>query len=98
MRRRDPLNVYGASKLAGEQAIAAVGRRALTLRTSWVYGLRGQNFLLTMQRLAARARRASHRRRPDGVPNWTRALAGATAIADSARRRGPRASAPASTT
>jgi dTDP-4-dehydrorhamnose reductase len=48
-----PQNVYGASKLEGERAIAAVGAHALVLRTSWVYGLRGRNFLLTIRRLAA---------------------------------------------
>ena len=48
-----PLNVYGATKLEGEQAIAATGGHALVLRTSWVYGLRGRNFLLTVRRLAA---------------------------------------------
>jgi len=47
-----PLNVYGASKLAGERAIAAAGGRWLVLRTSWVYGANGSNFLLTMRRLA----------------------------------------------
>ena len=45
----DPQNVYGASKRAGEQAIAASGAVALVFRTSWVYGLRGRNFLLTIE-------------------------------------------------
>ena len=47
----NPLGVYGQSKLAGEQAIAAVGGQYLVLRTSWVYSSHGKNFLLTMQRL-----------------------------------------------
>jgi dTDP-4-dehydrorhamnose reductase len=47
-----PLNVYGASKLAGEQAIQEVGGKFLIFRTSWVYGPHGKNFLLTMLRLA----------------------------------------------
>jgi dTDP-4-dehydrorhamnose reductase len=47
-----PLSVYGRSKLDGEQAIASSGCAHLVFRTSWVYGERGGNFLLTMQRLA----------------------------------------------
>ncbi len=73
-----PLNVYGASKLAGEQAIATVGGHALVLRTSWVYGLRGRNFLLTIRRLAAERDELRIVADQIGVPNWCRALAEAT--------------------
>lgn len=48
-----PLNAYGRSKLAGEQAIAAAGGDWLVFRTSWVYAARGKNFLRTMLRLAS---------------------------------------------
>ncbi len=47
-----PKSVYGRSKLAGEQALAAAGCDYLLLRTAWVYGARGRNFLLTMLRVA----------------------------------------------
>jgi dTDP-4-dehydrorhamnose reductase len=73
-----PLNVYGATKLEGEHAVAAVGAHALVFRTSWVYGLRGKNFLLTVRRLAAERDELSIVADQIGVPNWSRALAEAT--------------------
>ncbi len=74
-----PLNVYGRSKLEGERAIAAVGGAHLILRTSWVYGMRGQNFLLTMRRLARERDEISIVADQIGVPNWSRGLARITA-------------------
>jgi len=75
-----PLNVYGESKLAGEHAVEAAGAISLTLRTSWVYSRHGQNFMTTMQRLAAGRDELRVVADQTGVPNWTRALAQATAM------------------
>jgi dTDP-4-dehydrorhamnose reductase len=71
----NPQNVYGASKLAGEKAIAQVGGASLVFRTSWVYGRRGKNFLLTMLRLAAE--KPSLRIVGDqiGAPTWSKTIA-----------------------
>lgn len=73
-----PLSVYGASKLEGEQRIDASGAQALVFRTSWVYGLRGANFLVTIKRLAAERDELRIVDDQVGVPNWSRALARAT--------------------
>jgi dTDP-4-dehydrorhamnose reductase len=74
-----PLNVYGASKLEGERAIEASGATALVLRTSWVYGLTGKNFFLTIRRLARERDELRVVADQAGTPNWSRELARATA-------------------
>jgi dTDP-4-dehydrorhamnose reductase len=74
----NPLSVYGASKLAGEQAIAEVGARHLIFRTSWVYGPHGKNFLLTMLRLGRERDRLTIVDDQTGAPTTSRALADAT--------------------
>ena len=74
----NPLNVYGASKLAGEEAIQQVGGRYLIFRTSWVYGPHGNNFLLTMLRLAKERDRLDIVDDQFGAPTSSIALADAT--------------------
>ena len=74
-----PLSVYGATKLEGERRVAASGADALVFRTSWVYGMRGRNFLLTIRRLAAERDELRIVADQTGVPNWCRVLAQATA-------------------
>ncbi len=74
-----PLSSYGRSKLAGEQAIAAVGVPHIILRTSWVYGLTGKNFLLTMLRLAQTRDELGIVNDQFGAPTWSHTLAEATA-------------------
>jgi len=74
-----PLGVYGRSKLAGEQALAATGVDHLVLRTAWVYSTRGRNFLTTMLRLGAEREQLSVVDDQRGTPTSAGFLAKATA-------------------
>ncbi|AXE99356.1 dTDP-4-dehydrorhamnose reductase [Paraburkholderia hospita] len=74
----NPQNVYGKSKLAGEQAIAESGCAHLILRTSWVYGVRGKNFLLTMLKLGAERPELRVVADQIGAPTWSNTIATST--------------------
>ncbi|WP_250523113.1 MULTISPECIES: dTDP-4-dehydrorhamnose reductase [unclassified Caballeronia] len=74
-----PQNVYGATKLEGEQAIAASGASHLIFRTSWVYGRRGRNFLLTMLKIARERHELRIVADQIGAPTWSATIAALTA-------------------
>jgi dTDP-4-dehydrorhamnose reductase len=73
-----PVSVYGASKLAGEVALAETGAAHLIFRTSWVYGGRGKNFLLTILKLAREREVLRVVGDQHGAPTWSRDLAAMT--------------------
>lgn len=75
----NPVNVYGKTKLAGEQNIKASGCRHLILRASWIYGARGTNFVRTMLSLARKHEKLQVVADQIGSPTWAPDLASATA-------------------
>ena len=85
-----PLNVYGESKLEGERQVREAGGEHLILRTSWVYGPRGQNFLLTMRRLFGEREEVRVVHDQLGAPTTARHLARATAAIIGRGRSGDR--------
>jgi dTDP-4-dehydrorhamnose reductase len=76
-----PLGAYGRSKLEGDQAVKASGADHLIFRLCWVYGARGQNFMLTMQRLAREREKLRVVGDQLGCPTWSRMIAETTALA-----------------
>ncbi len=74
----NPLSAYGRTKLGGEDAIRHTSVPHLILRTQWVYGNRGKNFLLTILRLAAEREELRVVNDQFGAPTWSREIARAT--------------------
>jgi dTDP-4-dehydrorhamnose reductase len=74
----NPISAYGRTKLAGEEAIRRSGVPHLILRTAWVYGTRGKNFLLTILRLASEREELRIVQDQLGAPTWCREIARGT--------------------
>jgi dTDP-4-dehydrorhamnose reductase len=77
-----PKSVYGRSKLAGEEAVLAALPGAIVLRTAWIYGVRGRNFVKTMLRIAATGQELrvvdDQRGTPTAAADIAQAIAGLT--------------------
>ena len=71
----NPLSVYAMTKLAGDKAVIDSGAKHLILRTSWIYGARGKNFLLTMLGLCQAGKELRVVNDQLGAPTWCRAVA-----------------------
>ena len=76
----NPVSAYGLSKLRGDEGLLASGCAAVILRVSWVYGLRGSNFLLTMRRLMSERDELNIVDDQVGAPTWSRSIAQAAAL------------------
>jgi dTDP-4-dehydrorhamnose reductase len=77
----NPLGAYGRAKLAGDRAVEHVDGAHLIFRLCWVYGNRGQNFLLTIMRLAREREKLRIVKDQLGCPTWSRMIAETTALA-----------------
>ncbi len=77
----NPQGAYGRTKLAGDQAVEQVGGKHLIFRLCWVYGARGQNFMLTMMRLARERDKMRVVKDQFGCPTWSRMIAETTSLA-----------------
>ncbi len=75
----DPQSIYGKTKLAGEEAIRATNCKHFILRTSWVYGIHGGNFIKTILRLAKERDTLRIVADQFGAPTWARMLSNSTA-------------------
>jgi dTDP-4-dehydrorhamnose reductase len=77
----NPMSAYGRSKLAGDEAVQAAGGAHVVFRLCWVYGARGQNFMLTIMRLAREREKLRVVNDQVGCPTWSRMIAETTALA-----------------
>jgi len=77
--RTNPVNAYGRSKLLGEKYILWLLKKFYLIRTSWLFGLHGKNFIETMLEIGQKQKQVSVVTDQKGCPTWTRHLAEATA-------------------